>query len=406
MWFSRRTTQWHHALLLLCIMVLGRAPVASSLSKASIPGIYSALLADSSASCNDSSASENAYSLLLHDNLPASSNETVDNDNDSVPSNEKEAGSKYEAAVQRVRTRVRMRDTDIVLATFPKSGTHFLAAAVTALLDNTTGAYVRAKTAEAARLGKIPPLAANSFHGFPVFTMMPDDRGIPVPEDTLEFVESFPEDVPRIFMVRDVSNASLGMFLFVEQRPCLTFCICCVVSVQTHEPVPDLELALSEGTRVINLIRDPRAVCASLFRTFRTMRMESWATHRPENVPEVFLEPIAADFVGLGNSKSGIHFPARAVDDRENPFPYTWSAHVGGWYDFGKKRPADTYRILDFDDDVRSSKKAARNTVRKLADFLLGEGAVSEVRRMAHMLKVFHCDARIHIGSPCTVTLL
>ena len=105
-------------------------------------------------------------------------------------------GSPYVQSVLRTRRSVRMRDNDIVLATFPKSGTHFLASVVSQLLANSTGRYVlQDRTVDLPRA---------LFHKYPIFVLLPDNRAIPVRQEAYDFAESVPAHVPRIFLVRRV----------------------------------------------------------------------------------------------------------------------------------------------------------------------------------------------------------
>ena len=124
--------------------------------------------------------------------------------------------SKYEAAIKRTRENVVMRDSDILLVTFPKSGTHFLTGVVTSILQHTTGGYWI--FAEKNDKRAIPN---ETFHGYPVFTLLPDARFIDVPMNTYRFAEGVPKEVPRIFLVR---VSALRADPLLEPSPYLYLC--------------------------------------------------------------------------------------------------------------------------------------------------------------------------------------
>ena len=107
----------------------------------------------------------------------------------------------YQEAVDRTRRLTKMRDSDIILVTFPKSGTHFLAHAVTELFRNTTKRYIDEQLKTLPK-GDAP---VEFFHSYPIFTLLPDGRARPVPRSAYEFAESVPQDITRIFLVRDWS---------------------------------------------------------------------------------------------------------------------------------------------------------------------------------------------------------
>lgn len=122
--------------------------------------------------------------------------------------------SQYENAVRHSRRSVRIRDTDIVLASFPKSGTHFLAAAVSLILYRTNDILNKKllKYRKSFDVGSrdlhldestgdsFRPI--NFFHEYPIFTLLPDGRGAAVPDEMYSFIESIPDTYPRIFLVR------------------------------------------------------------------------------------------------------------------------------------------------------------------------------------------------------------
>ena len=108
----------------------------------------------------------------------------------------------YAASLALTRSRVQLRDTDVVIATYPKSGTHWVVAATSFLLSNQTRApLATALNKHHQRYGDDPEHIVRFFHHYPVFMLLPDSRREPVPNSTFELVESIPDGVPRIFVV-------------------------------------------------------------------------------------------------------------------------------------------------------------------------------------------------------------
>lgn len=235
--------------------------------------------------------------------------------------------SKFEIAMARTREKVTMRDNDIVLASFPKSGTHFLASVVSELFHNSTGKHVQSRANAPHQL----------FHGFPVFTLLPDNRAIPVPSHAFRFVASVPKHIPRIFL--------------------------------SHELVEDFEFELTPKTKVVYIMREPKAVYASFLRLYNRLS----AGH---HVLDSTL--VAKEFLELNNGRQGMYFPARLEDDREVPVPFVWNRHVSGWLQYGLQH-TNTFRMFSFNDDVLASAEAKETTIRSLVDFLLGADAHKEI---------------------------
>lgn len=109
--------------------------------------------------------------------------------------------SNYESFVQRTREKVSVRDSDVIISSYPKSGTHFIAAVVSAILNDSGRKILRAKRSFFQSYSN-HTYAGYFFHTYPIFVLLPDNFGRKVPDILYEFVDQVPKTLTRIFLVQ------------------------------------------------------------------------------------------------------------------------------------------------------------------------------------------------------------
>jgi len=125
-------------------------------------------------------------------------------------------------------------------------------------------------------------------------------------------------------------------------------------------------------------MREPHSVCASLYNFFLKL-LNEMLMKDGEYAPAMDPEPLVADFMGKGDHDVGVVFPPRLRDDRAEPKAYTWHRHILEWWQVGLDRGPENFRVLDFNNDVLASSAVATETVRRLANFLIGPAKASAV---------------------------
>lgn len=208
------------------------------------------------------------------------------------------------AGARRSRRKVKCRDSDVIIVTYPKSGTHWLASVLSQIFFAPYGGHPAAPG-----LHTLPDISVEQrFHRFPIFWTLPgtaeDDAG-GVSDWNFEAIESVPENMPRIFL--------------------------------SHMPTKYFEYEPSLGTRILYLMREPHAVLQSTInmmsrRVALGERYLEGATasdlEKVDTTQQVFtkmdLAEIADDFM-----RGGLRFPPRFVDSGSE---FGWNSHVMKWW--------------------------------------------------------------------------
>ena len=124
---------------------------------------------------------------------------------------------------------------------------------------------------------------------------------------------------------------------------------------QSHELVEDFEFELTPKTKVVYIMREPKAVYASFLRLYNRLSaghhvLDSTLVAKeflelspsvalplpsvwyacPSSCSHTLTRALIAD-----NGRQGMYFPARLEDDREVPVPFVWNRHVSGWLQYG-----------------------------------------------------------------------
>eukprot|EP00750_Incisomonas_marina_P004155 INCI13444.3.p1 GENE.INCI13444.3~~INCI13444.3.p1 ORF type:complete len:423 (-),score=48.49 INCI13444.3:1008-2276(-) len=243
-------------------------------------------------------------------------------------------------AVQRTRKRVKCRDSDIIIVSHPKSGTHWLASVLSKI-------NVPEWTTESARdndldlpssiFAKVPPM--QRFHGFPIYWLLPgtsSDNSV-VPDAVYEAVEAVPEGVPRIFL--------------------------------SHMPAEFFEYEPTPSTKIFYLMREPHAVWASvvkfmsravrLWRNLHKLEDQGAAAAATIDLQSLEFKRVDVEDLTLDYIRGEVALPPRGRDQGR---PFAWNQHVLGWW---QKLKSDEYTgvVVDFDQAISEAAAAVEKLI-------------------------------------------
>ena len=241
-------------------------------------------------------------------------------------------------AVQRTREKVIMRDNDIILVTFPKSGTHWLASVVKNML------YPNPLTDDPVQEIDIP--APYVFHDVAVFWLLPeswlDSRSEnykavknygQIPDAVFDKVNSIPEHIPRIFL--------------------------------SHMPAGFFEYAPTPKTRIIYLMREPHAVWHSVYKWNARLVSAVSDVLEEEGVKNTIKvispEQFTKEFV-----RGQVRLPPRILEAGRD---FTWAGHVREWYEKLQRMRMDNGQpahIIDFNAAMEDPPAAVAGLARAL----------------------------------------